>query len=153
VFSADGPLLISGGAGCGIEVWNASTGRLAYSLVDDRRSWIRSLALSPDGQVLASGRGDGTVALWNLQTDQMIALSRQHSDVINSIVFSPDAQTLMTGSDDQTIQAYTLSLSSASSPIRSIAVATKVKTLLPSRQTPLLDGGCQSEQGVCASGF
>ena len=52
-----------------------------------------SVAISPDGNLVACGRSDGSVELWNLDgpSPQSHTLkSHQHKGVVSSIAFSPD---------------------------------------------------------------
>lgn len=75
VFSPNGELLVSGGAkGDGrLRVWNIDTGQLVYEQEphDGTRS-IASVAVSPDGKLLAIAHHDGTVALCNLRTGESV---------------------------------------------------------------------------------
>ena len=56
--------------------------------------WIRSVAISPDGKILASGSDDKTVKLWNMTTGQEIRTLNGHSGLVRSVALSPDGKTL-----------------------------------------------------------
>lgn len=64
---------------------------------------VRSLAISPDGRVLASGSDDHTIILW----DMPLATPRQplsaHTDWVMSLAFSPDSKWLLSGGADTQI--------------------------------------------------
>ena len=60
--------------------------------------WVDSLAISPQGCVLASGGSDGTVRLWWLQTGQRHCL-KPSCDWIESVAFSPDGRWLAVAGD------------------------------------------------------
>jgi serine/threonine protein kinase len=70
---------------------------------------VYSVAISPDGQTLASGSADKTIKIWNLSTGQEIRTLTGHSDPVRSVAFSPDGQTLASGSFDKTIKIWNLS--------------------------------------------
>ena len=79
VFSPDGNYIVSGdwyhslydtsgGAWSGeIRVWNTHTGELIKTLTG-HTGGVSSMAFSPDGKTLASGRTDGTILLWDFST-------------------------------------------------------------------------------------
>jgi COMPASS component SWD3 len=69
---------------------------------------IRAIALSPDGQILASGGDDRTIKLWNPKTGALLATLNGHSDRVQSLAISPDGQILASASSDQTIKLWNL---------------------------------------------
>ncbi len=82
--------------------------RCVYTLKGHTSS-IRSLAISPDGQILASGSDDKTVELWQLSTGQDLFTLRGHTKAVYSVAISSDGQILASGSDDKTIKLWQLS--------------------------------------------
>jgi WD40 repeat protein len=50
---------------------------------------VDSVAFSPDGKTLASGRWDKTVKLWDAQTRQELATLKGHDGDVTSVAFSP----------------------------------------------------------------
>jgi WD40 repeat protein len=73
-------------------------------------SMVHTVAISPDGQLLASGSNDNTVKLWKLQTGRLIrTLGRWfsgHSNVVHTLAFSPNRNILASGSWDNTIKLW-----------------------------------------------
>ncbi|MBD2205328.1 serine/threonine protein kinase [Calothrix sp. FACHB-1219] len=69
---------------------------------------VDSVAISPDGNTLASGSWDKTIKLWNLATGEQIRTFSGHSDTVNSVAFSPNGNTLASGSWDKTIKLWNL---------------------------------------------
>ncbi|HXW04953.1 MAG TPA: protein kinase [Vicinamibacterales bacterium] len=72
-----------------------------------RRAWqvdapIEVLALSPDGQRLASGSADRVLRVWDLSTGQEVAGFAGHSNRITSLDWSRDGNRLVSGSMDRT---------------------------------------------------
>src|SRR5919202_391804 len=70
---------------------------------------VHSVAISPNGQFLASGYEDKTIRLGNLETGEVLSTLTGHSQGIKSVAFSPDGTILATGSDDQTIKLWNVS--------------------------------------------
>lgn len=77
--------------------------------IKGQRRDIYSLALSPDGQYLASGSFDGTTRLWDLKTWQVKYDLPGHSHSIGAIGFSPDGKYLASAGFDGQIQIWDLS--------------------------------------------
>ena len=51
---------------------------------------VTSVAYSPDGKRLASGSGDKTVKVWDLQTGQELLTFKGHTGGVWTVAFSPD---------------------------------------------------------------
>ncbi len=113
-FSPDGKILVSGGCqnrdeslvchSGKILVWDIASGQIVGEPIVGHSSWVNSLAISPDNQLLASGSSDGNILLWNLSTHQTIGIPLiSHQGKIDSVAFSPDGKMLASGGNDGSI--------------------------------------------------
>ncbi|BAY23305.1 serine/threonine protein kinase with WD-40 repeats [Calothrix sp. NIES-2100] len=97
---------------------------------------VRAIALSPDGQILASGGDDETIKLWNPKTGALIATVNENSDRVQSLAISPDGQILASASYDKTIKLWNpktgkllRTLSGHTNQVRSVFISPDGKTL------------------------
>ncbi|CRG96510.1 nucleolar preribosomal assembly protein, putative [Plasmodium gallinaceum] len=67
---------------------------------------ILSLAFSPNSSHLATGSGDNTVRLWDINTQTPIATLKDHKDWVLVVLFSPDNKFLATAGMDHNICIY-----------------------------------------------
>ena len=67
---------------------------------------IYSLAISPNGRILASGDNQGIIKLWDLKSRKFIKHLKAHSQIITDLVFTPDGQGLISSSEDKTIKIW-----------------------------------------------
>jgi WD40 repeat protein len=79
----------------GIESWTIETRQ--------HRSDVRAVAYSPDGKLLASAGGDGSIRFWDTDTYQLRGILLGHLDAVLCLAWSPDGKILATGSKDKTI--------------------------------------------------
>ena len=68
--------------------------------------WVRSVAFSPDGHVVASGSDDETIKLWDTKTGVELHTLKGHSGRVRSVAFSPDRHVIASGSHDKTIKLW-----------------------------------------------
>ena len=61
---------------------------------------------SPDGKRLVTGSVDGTVKLWDMNTNQELITLKGHADEVTSIIFSSDGKALATTGLDGTLRLW-----------------------------------------------
>jgi WD40 repeat protein len=99
-----GSTLVSGGYDGRLTWWNIETGSKVRS-VDAHRKWVRGLAATPDGSVVASVADDMVCRLWDVASGRMIRELRGHAEttphhfpsMLFACALSADGRHLATG--------------------------------------------------------
>lgn len=66
---------------------------------------LYAIAISPDGQTIASGGDDKTIKLWNME-GKLLQNIAAHDERIWQIAFTPDGQILASASEDGTVKLW-----------------------------------------------
>lgn len=78
------------------------------SLIRSSAETISSLALSPDGTVLAAGLKEGTILLWQVANwePRELAVLKGHRGQVTALTFSNDGRKLASGGEDRTVRLW-----------------------------------------------
>ena len=120
--SPDGHLLAAGGSDNRIRLWDPGTafktGSERYPVprlleghtgqVGTFRALIWRVSFSPDGRLLASAGGDGTVRLWDVAAGALVETYRSHPGGASSVAFHPLGQYLASTGLDGRLVIYRL---------------------------------------------
>jgi dipeptidyl aminopeptidase/acylaminoacyl peptidase len=100
-FSPDGRMVAVASGEQAVAVWEVATGGKRFTLPKQRGWWVRCVAFSPDGNLLATCV-DNAVCLWSRLTLTEVKRFTGHRGGVTSLAFTPDGRTLISGSDDTT---------------------------------------------------
>jgi WD40 repeat protein len=127
-FLPDGRRVLSGGGGnfeqgkwaCGsdfaLHLWGlprtlpavepSSVAAVEVARFQGHTRGVIQAAVSPDGKRLVSSSQDGTIRLWDLETQQELGQLVGHTAEANALAWSADGQRILTGSDDGTVRLW-----------------------------------------------
>src|SRR5262249_15615578 len=109
LFTPDSKTLIEAeGTNGTIHLWNTTSWKLTATLPSGS-GVVTSLALSPDGQILASScGGEPRILLWDLAHRRLAPnpIMEANTGAITSLSFTPDGRTLASGTFDGPIKLW-----------------------------------------------
>lgn len=108
-FTPDGKTIITGGFNKEpyqgiIKIWNVNDGTLIRTIIDGQS--IDCVAISHDGQKLATGNFDHSLKIWEIATGKLLKEFIGHKSYIKSVVFSPDDKTLVSSGNGGIINLW-----------------------------------------------
>lgn len=101
----DPAILISGNQEGLIEIWNIDQAQVIQTL-DDSADRIVSVAISNNGQYIASGSYDQSIRIWDLETGDLLQSLDGHNFAVADVAFSPDGILLASSSYDESIRTW-----------------------------------------------
>ncbi|RCH85826.1 pre-rRNA processing protein, partial [Rhizopus stolonifer] len=115
--SENGSIYYSASKDGSIVKWDAKTfqklhtflgGRKGVKNFDGHTDHILCLAISHDGQYLASGGKDKVINLWSVKENKHIAKFTQHRDTVSGLTFRKGQNQLYSASHDRTIKVWNI---------------------------------------------
>ena len=82
---------------------------LERTLTGHEAGWVFSVAVSPDGKWAASGSGDKTVKVWDLEAGTCLATLQGHTDRVISVAITPDGKRILSAADDNSVRVWAAS--------------------------------------------
>ncbi|KAJ7460657.1 chromatin associated protein [Mycena latifolia] len=121
-FSLDGRLIVSGSGDRTVRIWDMEdrTSRILAVAPDaeptsssaappgNADAGVTSVAISPDGALVAAGCVDAVVRIWSVATGALVEQLRGHQDSVYSVVFTRDGHGIVSGSLDNTLKYWDL---------------------------------------------
>lgn len=86
------------GASDNIRIWNIATGQLLQTIEINKD--IDSIAIHPNGKILAIGRWDGVIEFVDIIAGKVVGSISGHTMDVNALLFTPDGTNLISGSED-----------------------------------------------------
>jgi WD40 repeat protein len=82
----------------------------ALGTLSAHADYVRSIAFSPDGKMIAAAGGapqsQGEIKIWDIQSHQLLMTLRGHKDCIYSVAWSPDGKVIASGSYDRMVKLW-----------------------------------------------
>ena len=102
----DGRRMVTGSMDRTLRLWDLKEG-IVLKKMEGHQDIVRSVTVSRDGQLIASGDQNGELIAWNGDTgESLIQAVKVHSTVIRSLDFSLDGTVLASGSADKTTELW-----------------------------------------------
>jgi WD40 repeat protein/serine/threonine protein kinase/tetratricopeptide (TPR) repeat protein len=89
-----------------VQIHDAETGRLLRTCGPDPDKLTGGIAFSPDNRLVAAGRDDGAVVLWDPATGRLVRTLIGHSGKCFALSFTPNGELLASAGWDSTVRLW-----------------------------------------------
>lgn len=111
VFSGDSKRLFAAAGEPGlfgeVSIWNTATWKRTHRLRGQNDS-LYSLAVSPNGRVLATGSYDQSIQLWDATSGSKLRTLTGHNGPVNRLAFHPAGKIIASASGDRTVKLWSV---------------------------------------------
>jgi WD40 repeat protein len=104
-FASDGRV-VTGSIDSSGRVWDPATGTALFTLSGQHQQKVLAVAVSPNGQQIATTSADQTIRVWNAPLGSTPRIYGGHTDSVTGEVYSPDGSLLLTMSADGTARLW-----------------------------------------------
>jgi len=119
----------------------ADSGRASLIAILEHANKVSSVAISPDGKILASGCYDGIIRIWSLHSGELLRSLFGHTSAVLSVTISPDGQTVASRSHGGTIRLWNLRSGKLLKHVMDLKPF-QVFAISPDWRTLAIDNGC-----------
>lgn len=95
-----------------MRIWSVLDGTCTQVLTitdqDQKDPGVTSVAVSPDGRLVAAGSLDKHLRIWDTHTGELLERLEGHKDSVYSVAFMAGGRTLVSGSLDKTVKMWQL---------------------------------------------
>jgi WD40 repeat protein len=113
-FSPKIPNTLASGSADGMRIWELTYGGIttcADVFTDQPNAGIRSVAYSPDGNLLSMGSTWGMIQFWSFESSEKFSNEAfHHDDWVQCVAFSPNGRMLVSASDDGSVRLWDVKL-------------------------------------------
>lgn len=88
-----------------MDLWSIDSQKKVASFSGHTQA-LWSVAISPDGKLIASGGQDEDIRLWDIPSQKQVGLLSGHIAQVRALAFSPDGGLLASASYDQTVRIW-----------------------------------------------
>jgi WD40 repeat protein len=120
--------LYVGASGGALKVFRMSDFSLAR-VIPLHAGNIRTIALSPNGDLLATGSSDRLVKILDAKTFEVLHTIEGHGDSVFSVAFSPDGKLFITGGKDARLRVWTVEGKSIKPKVKVLAHTFSIKAM------------------------
>ncbi|BDA71819.1 Pentapeptide repeat [Calothrix sp. PCC 7716] len=140
----DGKILVTGSDDGAVCLWEVASGREILTINKEHFYWVNSVAISPNGKIIASA-GEKTVKLLSIGTGELLKIFFSHSDNVTDVTFAPNGKIIISSCYDGTINFWNIEQSKCIKTF--IAHSAAVQTVVFSPSNEIL-ASCSNDKTV-----